>query len=481
MKSLLTEPLGLYGWAGLEPVLLAALASEEPLLLVGPHGCAKSFVLERLAESLGLVFRSYNASLLNYDDLVGIPMPDESRSSLRYVATPESIWDAQVVFVDEINRTRPDLQNKLFPIVHDRRVQGRTLERLRYRWAAMNPPPDEDADDAAPGAGGAEDYLGAEPLDPALADRFPFVAAVPDWAALSEDDRRAILADQFRGRHEFPVPVAEIVAEAKAAFEAAKATLADGLADYVLELVPLLRAAGFDVSTRRATMLHRGALAVHAARVALARRASPSETPDLYASALLALRCGLPDRARRPLSEVRLAAICRQAWDLSQTARGSAKWSVMREPDPRRRLEAAVPRQAELPADALAAIVCDGVAATPAPHRRALALATYLALRGRADLPASAMETLATEIAPALEPGTTETAVAMPKAGIAREVESQRAAVDGRFPAPTAAELRHHHANLLHSFLPDGYRSKGEVGELSDGFVRLWKRFSLPC
>ena len=57
MKSLLTEPLGLYGWAGLEPVLLAALASEEPLLLVGPHGCAKSFVLERLAESLGLVFR----------------------------------------------------------------------------------------------------------------------------------------------------------------------------------------------------------------------------------------------------------------------------------------------------------------------------------------------------------------------------------------------------------------------------------------
>ena len=106
MKSLLTEPLGLYGWAGLEPVLLAALASEEPLLLVGPHGCAKSFVLERLAESLGLVFRSYNASLLNYDDLVGIPMPDESRSSLRYVATPESIWDAQVVFVDEINRTR---------------------------------------------------------------------------------------------------------------------------------------------------------------------------------------------------------------------------------------------------------------------------------------------------------------------------------------------------------------------------------------
>ncbi|MBQ9727445.1 MAG: AAA family ATPase [Kiritimatiellae bacterium] len=479
MKSLLTEPLGLYGWASLEPVLLAALASEDPLLLVGPHGCAKSFVLERLAESLGLEFRSYNASLLNYDDLVGIPMPDESRASLRYVSTPESIWDAQVVFVDEINRTRPDLQNKLFPIVHDRRVQGRTLERLRYRWAAMNPPPDEDADDAPAGAAGA-DYLGAEPLDPALADRFPFVAAVPDWEALSEDERRAVLADQFRGRHEFPVPVGALVAEAKAAFERAKSELAPALEPYVLELVPQLRAAGFDVSTRRATMLHRGALAVHAARVALARRAG-AEAPDLYASALLALRCGLPDRARRPVPDVRVAALCRQAWDLSQAARGGAEWTVMREPDPRRRLEAAVPRQAELSAERLASLVCDGVAAAPAPRRRALALAAYLALRARADLPASAMETLATEIAPAMEPGESETAVTMSKAGIAREVESRRAAVDARFAAPTAFELRHHHANLLRSFLPGGYRSHGEVRELSDEFVRLWKKFALPC
>lgn len=77
MKSLITEPLGLYGWKRTEPVLLAALLSEEPLLLVGAHGCAKSFVLERLAEALGMAFRSYNASLINYDDLVGVP-PDRT-------------------------------------------------------------------------------------------------------------------------------------------------------------------------------------------------------------------------------------------------------------------------------------------------------------------------------------------------------------------------------------------------------------------
>jgi MoxR-like ATPase len=139
VRSLLTGPLGLLGWETLEPVLLAALTTGDPLLLIGRHGTGKSFLLERLARSLGLVYRFYNASLINYDDLVGIPVPDETKSSLRYIATPTAIWDAEVVFVDELNRTRPDLQNKLFSIIHDRRVQGVDLKKLRYRWAAMNP------------------------------------------------------------------------------------------------------------------------------------------------------------------------------------------------------------------------------------------------------------------------------------------------------------------------------------------------------
>ena len=138
-RSLLTRPLGLFGWEALEPVLLAALTTSDPLLLIGKHGTAKSFLLERLAQALGLVYRFYNASLINYDDLVGIPLPDETQTSLRYITTPTAIWDAEVVFVDELNRTRPDLQNKLFPIIHERRVQGVELDKLRYRWAAMNP------------------------------------------------------------------------------------------------------------------------------------------------------------------------------------------------------------------------------------------------------------------------------------------------------------------------------------------------------
>ena len=117
------------------------------MLLVGEHGTAKTMLVERLAAALGLAFRHYNASLVNYDDLVGIPMPDE-RGGLRFVGTPGAIWDAEFVFFDEVDRCRPDLQNKLFPIVHERRVAGVGLPRLRHRWAAMNPPSPDDDDEA---------------------------------------------------------------------------------------------------------------------------------------------------------------------------------------------------------------------------------------------------------------------------------------------------------------------------------------------
>src|SRR5690348_2037121 len=67
-RSLL-RPLEIVGYDTIEPALLAALATEEPLLLVSDHGAAKTLLLCRLAEALGLELRHYNASLLQFDDL----------------------------------------------------------------------------------------------------------------------------------------------------------------------------------------------------------------------------------------------------------------------------------------------------------------------------------------------------------------------------------------------------------------------------
>ena len=110
----LMRRLNLFGLDFLDPIVLAALADERPLLLIGPHGTAKSELLNRLAGTLGLEHRHYNASLISFDDLLGYPVPDTERGTVKYLRTQGDLWDAQCVFLDEISRCRPETQNKLF-------------------------------------------------------------------------------------------------------------------------------------------------------------------------------------------------------------------------------------------------------------------------------------------------------------------------------------------------------------------------------
>ena len=470
-ESLITEPLGLYGWKKAEPVLLAALLSEEPLLLVGAHGCAKSFVLERLAEALGMEFRSYNASLINYDDLVGVPLPDATRTKLEYLSSPESIWNAEVVFIDEISRTRPELQNKLFPIIYDRRVQGRPLTRLVYRWAAMNPPPtDEELDE------GDALYLGSEPLDAALADRFPYIMSVPDWDDLTPVDQKKVLADQFAGRHEFPVAIRELVAEARKRYEELVPELTTRLTPYIITLVSKLHAAKYDVSTRRATMLMRCAIAVHAAREVLSKLTA-GDAPVLYDSVRLALLNTLPDRARRRLNVAELTAICKSAWELSMCDESDPLVQLMKIDDPVLRLRMMVAERLVVSPNRAAVIIGEGVAKAKPHLRRGLALATYLAIRERADIPATTMELLAHEVQSAIDAYSDTQIVSTEKSKLARSVGASIADVNRRLGAES--EFAQYHSNLLNSHLPDGFANANAVKEASADFESLWKEFGL--
>ena len=176
--------LGVYGFAKRELPILAALVTEDPLLLIGLSGTGKTYLLNSISEALGLEHRHYNASLISFDDLVGFPYPDDAKESVRFLQTPATIWGAESVLVDEISRCKPEHQNRLFSLVHERRVQGIALESLRYRWAAMNPCTSDQGED--------EEYIGSEPLDPALADRFALIVDVADWKELSAANRKRI-------------------------------------------------------------------------------------------------------------------------------------------------------------------------------------------------------------------------------------------------------------------------------------------------
>ena len=69
---------------------------------------------------------------------MGFPWPDEKTGAIRYIETPATVWQAESVLVDEINRCKPEHQNRLFSLIQERHIQGLKLEKLRCRWAVMN-------------------------------------------------------------------------------------------------------------------------------------------------------------------------------------------------------------------------------------------------------------------------------------------------------------------------------------------------------
>lgn len=376
----LLSALGLHGLAHLDAPVLAALASQTPMLLIGPHGSAKSALLERLAAALGLEHRHYNASLLSFDDLVGFPVPEGE--GLKYLRTPATLWGAQSVFLDEISRCRPEVQNKLFSIVHERRVQGIALDTLRYRWAAMNPPADPDSADDT------EVYAGSLPLDPALADRFGFVLSLPALEDLPPEARRDVIRSGLGAAEDGPAPpdLPALVARSREHGGLCALLHGDWITAYTAALVVPLRQAGLGISGRRAALMAANIAGVHGARYALGRddpaagnAPANKPSPDIADSALIALRHSLPHRAQgRPVEAGVVATIHRKAVDdASQAQADAALARILDEAHPVRRVGLALAvlekRPGQVPRHTMSMLVADALASMEKQARWILA------------------------------------------------------------------------------------------------------------
>jgi len=352
--------LSLFGLNHLDPVILAALADEQPLLLIGTHGTAKSALLNRVAEALGLRHRHYNASLISFDDLLGYPVPNSEKTGLNYLRTENDLWDAESVFLDEISRCRPESQNKLFSVIHERKVQGLPLKSLKYRWAAMNPPLTPDADEIDED----ETYSGSLPLDPALADRFPWVVVVPKLIDLPKKERLALIRNGDDGI-DAAFDFHGLIEEIRDARQLLPPADAEWAVSYVESLLSPLQDAGFAPSGRRAVFLSRNILSVHAAQSVL------GSGDSLADSAYLALKWGLPQRAQgRTLNEAKLNAIHKQAL-LTAGEPASSPWHKIRATrDLVRRIAVALPHAGkELSKLEFSNLVSDAYASLPVPKR----------------------------------------------------------------------------------------------------------------
>ena len=221
----------------------------------------------------------------------------------------------------------------------------------------MNPPQTDDQDNG---------YLGSEPLDTALADRFALIVEMPNWTALSEDEQIAVIqADEAPLEAGAASALVQAIACTRAALPSVKSALADGVASYVRTLVALLAQAGLALSPRRAGMLYRSVIAVHAAAMAIDPSVSPSD------SAILALRSSLPQRAQGiAVPEVKLLAAHREAWRFANINPGDPLRAILCTADPveRLRLAVAVPALAK---GEFSQVIADALAQLPVGAREA--------------------------------------------------------------------------------------------------------------
>ena len=292
--------LGVYGFDGLEPIILSALVTEDPLLLIGESGTGKTFLLNSLSEALGIEHRHYNASLISFDDLVGFPYPDPERSAVKFLETPATVWGAESVLIDEISRCKPEHQNRLFSLIHERRLQGIALQRLRFRWAAMNPC----TSDQDPQGG----YTGSEPLDPALGDRFGLIVRVGDWLELNRADQERIADPAGEGRRaDDGGRLRERLAVWRDAFKRNIEECPAEVISYATAAVTTLNSHSVRVSPRRARLLSRSLVA---AEIVAGRR-----DEDLFAATLA---CSMPHASWGVVIDpIVIQLTHRAAWDSS--------------------------------------------------------------------------------------------------------------------------------------------------------------------
>jgi hypothetical protein len=129
----------------------------RPVLLIGKHGVGKTTVLRSIADNCGLKMHELNAATLDpFVHIVGIPVTAGERVVL---TPPQELMDAQLLFIDEINRSDRQTRNALFEIICDHSINGQKLPNLKLVVAAMNPP---------------DDTYHVDELDPAMDDRFLF-------------------------------------------------------------------------------------------------------------------------------------------------------------------------------------------------------------------------------------------------------------------------------------------------------------------
>ncbi|MCQ2576684.1 MAG: AAA family ATPase [Treponema sp.] len=161
--------------AGLEYVLKVT-PPEQNVMLVGRHGIGKSQILEKYFTSQGIrVVTLFLGQMSDPGDLIGLPEKNLATGKTEFLLPYWFPTDNEpiVLFLDELNRARPEVLQTIMDLTLNRRLAGKALPAGSRVISAVN---------------SGDQYTLTE-LDPALVSRFnvyEFTPTVSEWLVWAE-------------------------------------------------------------------------------------------------------------------------------------------------------------------------------------------------------------------------------------------------------------------------------------------------------
>ena len=166
--------------------------SAQNIMLVGKHGIGKSEILTDYFQKAGMkVVTLFLGQMSDPGDIIGLPSKIESKDAKGNVMsqtdfTPPYWFPVDgtpiVLFLDELNRARPEILQTVMDLTLNRKLAGRSLPKGSRVIAAVND---------------GDEYQLTD-LDPALVSRFniyefkPSVEEWLNWAVANKLDERVI-------------------------------------------------------------------------------------------------------------------------------------------------------------------------------------------------------------------------------------------------------------------------------------------------
>ncbi|MBO4427764.1 MAG: AAA family ATPase [Bacteroidales bacterium] len=165
--------------------LLEMTPADHNIMLVGKHGIGKSEILADYYSKKGMpVVALFLGQMSDPGDLLGLPAKDEATGRTTFMPPYWFPVDGKpiVLFLDELNRARPEILQTIMDLALNRKLAGRRLPEGSRIISAVN----------------AGDEYQLTDLDPALVSRFNIVNFRPTvqewllWARKAGVDARVI-------------------------------------------------------------------------------------------------------------------------------------------------------------------------------------------------------------------------------------------------------------------------------------------------